>query len=68
MVASIGPFASGDNIRRVPGEMNFRTALFTFDEALSELTYKLDQDVVRKAIKIFEANQQLQGPVILKKL
>ena len=36
------------------GEMQFKAQLFGFDEALHKLTYELDRDIVREAIRIFE--------------
>lgn len=56
-IAAIRQSNEDNKIRKGPGEGNFRAALFPFDEALSKLTYKLDQDIVRKAVQIFQAEQ-----------
>lgn len=55
-VAAIRQSRDGSIVQSGTGEEDFRRALFTFDEAMHKLTYKADQDVLRKAIEIFKAN------------
>lgn len=38
------------------GEKNFAVGLFAFEEALKQLEYQLDRDILEKAISIFEAS------------
>lgn len=56
-MAAIRGSRDRDKVVQSAGEGVFEARLFGFEEALDRITYALDRDVLKEAIKIFEENE-----------